>query len=111
MPKEAPLRLVRSSVEPGEKGVSLVDMKPVMDAPECADYLGLTLWTFRRLVRQGIVPAARVGGRWRFLRSAIDEWLRDGGTAGRVVRNRAAVESGPRKELTDLGSVQAGVND
>lgn len=87
-------------------------MKPVMDANECADYLRLTPWTFRRLVRQGIVPGARVGGRWRFLREAIDEWLRDGGTPGAAASRRSQhVEAGPRGESMSAGGIEPGVND
>ena len=84
-------------------------MKPVMDANECAEYLGLTLWTFRRLVRQGIIPGSRVGGRWRFLRGSIDEWLRRGGTEGAVIRGTGAGE--PGATFAGVGSVVPGIND
>ena len=65
-----------------------------MTARECAAYLRITLWTFRRLVRQGVIPSARVGGVYRFLTREINDWLAKGGTKG------AAREKVPNAKTT-----------
>jgi excisionase family DNA binding protein len=44
-----------------------------MDADETADSLHITKATLYKLVRDGRVPAQKIGGKWRFTRSAIEE--------------------------------------
>jgi excisionase family DNA binding protein len=43
---------------------------------EVAQHLGLAPVSVYRLVRRGRLPAARVGGRWRFAPDEIAAWLR-----------------------------------
>jgi excisionase family DNA binding protein len=43
---------------------------------EVAQHLGLAPVSVYRLVRRGRLPAARVGGRWRFVPDEIAAWLR-----------------------------------
>lgn len=49
----------------------------ILDAREAADYLRLNEQTIRRLARQGDLPSFKVGGSWRFRRSALDRWVAD----------------------------------
>ena len=53
-------------------------MTELMTVQEAADYLRVTKKTIYRLLRQGKIPATKVGKQWRFDRAAIDEWLRQG---------------------------------
>ena len=46
-----------------------------MTLREVAGYLGLHVMTVYKLTREGHVPAAKVGGQWRFKREILDEWL------------------------------------
>ena len=48
-----------------------------MDADETADSLHITKATLYKLVRGGHVPAQKIGGKWRFTRSAIEELFVD----------------------------------
>lgn len=32
--------------------------------------------TVQRMAKQGTIPAKRVGGEWRFLRSELERWMR-----------------------------------
>lgn len=50
-------------------------MPALMTLEEVADYLRVTEKTIYRLLRQGKIPASRVGHQWRFDKSSIDEWL------------------------------------
>ena len=52
-----------------EKWVNLEDI---------ADYLGVSNDTVRGWVRQGKLPAYKVGKRYKFKYSEVDEWVRQG---------------------------------
>ena len=47
----------------------------VMTLQEVARYLNLHVMTMYKLTREGRVPAAKIGGQWRFKRDVLDEWL------------------------------------
>lgn len=47
----------------------------IMTLREVAEYLGLHYLTIYRLIREGKIPAARLGGRWRFKRDVLDRWI------------------------------------
>jgi excisionase family DNA binding protein len=48
----------------------------VLTLDEVADYLRLPIETVKRQAKLGQMPARRIEETWRFLRSAIDDWLR-----------------------------------
>ena len=47
----------------------------IMTLSEVANYLGLHVMTVYKLTREGRVPAAKIGGQWRFKRDILDGWL------------------------------------
>lgn len=47
----------------------------IMTLREVAQYLGLHVMTVYKLTREGRVPAAKIGGQWRFKRDVLDQWL------------------------------------
>lgn len=47
----------------------------IMTLREVAQYLGLHIMTVYKLTREGRVPAAKIGGQWRFKRDVLDTWL------------------------------------
>ena len=47
----------------------------IMTLREVAQYLGLHIMTVYKLTREGRVPAAKIGGQWRFKRDVLDSWL------------------------------------
>ena len=47
----------------------------IMTLREVAQYLGLHAMTVYKLTREGRVPAAKIGGQWRFKRDVLDAWL------------------------------------
>ncbi len=49
--------------------------RSVMTVAEAAKYLRTHPSTLRRFARQGIVPAVKLGGTWRFRREDLDQWL------------------------------------
>jgi excisionase family DNA binding protein len=51
-------------------------MDQILTVKELAKYLKLTEVTIYKYVKEGNIPAHRVGSRWRFDKDKIDEWLR-----------------------------------
>ena len=47
----------------------------LMTLREVAHYLGLHYLTIYRLIQEGKIPAARLGGRWRFKKDVLDRWI------------------------------------
>ena len=47
----------------------------VFSIDELADYLKIPKSTLYKLVREGKIPAQKVGRHWRFHRETIDAWL------------------------------------
>ena len=52
----------------------MVSDEELLDSLEAARYLKINEQTFRRLAREGEVPAFKVGGKWRFQRSSLTQW-------------------------------------
>ena len=51
------------------------DKEEIMTLREVAQYLGLHVMTVYKLTREGRMPAAKIGGQWRFKRDVLEEWL------------------------------------
>jgi len=49
----------------------------LMDVRQVASYVGLSMHTVRKLVRDGALPAARIGRSYRFKADDIDSWIRE----------------------------------
>lgn len=50
-------------------------MSEVLTTRQLAEYLQLSERSVYRLLERGEIPAVKVGGQWRFRKSAVDEWL------------------------------------
>ncbi len=50
-------------------------MGQILTVKELAKYLNLTNITIYKYLKEGRIPAFRVGGRWKFDKDKIDEWL------------------------------------
>jgi excisionase family DNA binding protein len=51
------------------------EMREVMDIRQASDYLGVSPDTLYKYASEGFVPAFKLGNRWRFKRSRLDEWM------------------------------------
>lgn len=49
--------------------------EPLLDVHEAAALLEMHWKTLESRARKGIVPAFRIGGRWRFRASLLNAWL------------------------------------
>jgi excisionase family DNA binding protein len=62
-----------------DKQVVIEEMKDKwVNLEDIADYLSVTEDTARTWVREGKLPAFKVGRRYKFKLSEVDEWVRSG---------------------------------
>jgi excisionase family DNA binding protein len=46
-----------------------------MDIRQAAGYLGISSDSLYKYASEGFIPAFKLGNRWRFKKSLIDEWM------------------------------------
>ena len=62
-------------------------LREVMDIRQASEYLGISADTLYRYASDGLIPAFKLGNRWRFKRSLLDAWMVEqsgGAGAGKV---------------------------
>jgi excisionase family DNA binding protein len=52
-----------------------VNCEPFIDAEAAAKLLCTSAKTVKRMAGRGEIPAVRIGRRWRFRASVLDEWM------------------------------------
>jgi len=74
------------------------EVREVMDIRMASDYLGISPDTLYKYASDGFVPAFKLGNRWRFKRSRLDEWMDQQSSQGAQPRKAEAHQDvGPRK--------------
>lgn len=51
------------------------EVREVMDIRQASHYLGISADSLYRYASTGFIPAFRLGNRWRFRKSRLDEWM------------------------------------
>lgn len=51
------------------------EIREVMDIRQASDYLGISPDTLYKYASEAFIPAFKLGNRWRFKRSRLDEWM------------------------------------
>lgn len=51
------------------------EFREVMDIRQASDYLGISADTLYKYASEAFVPAFKLGNRWRFKKSRLDEWM------------------------------------
>ncbi|MGO8718196.1 MAG: helix-turn-helix domain-containing protein [Acidobacteriaceae bacterium] len=51
------------------------EAREVMDIRQAAEYLGISSDSLYKYASEGVVPAFKLGNRWRFKRSLLDSWM------------------------------------
>jgi len=51
------------------------EVREVMDIRQASDYLGISPDTLYKYASEAFVPAFKLGNRWRFKRSRLDDWM------------------------------------
>src|SRR3978361_188943 len=52
-------------------------LREVMDIRQASEYLGISSDSLYRYASEGMIPAFKLGNRWRFKRSLLDAWMVD----------------------------------
>lgn len=61
-------------------------LREVMDIRQAASYLGISADSLYRYASEGVVPAFKLGNRWRFKRDLLDRWMeRESGVSAEPV--------------------------
>ncbi|MGC2503241.1 MAG: helix-turn-helix domain-containing protein [Silvibacterium sp.] len=73
--------------------VRISELREVMDIRQASDYLGISPDTLYKYASESFIPDFKLGNRWRFRKSRLDEWMdRQSGVADqplpKVVRPR-----------------------
>ncbi len=50
-------------------------MNETLTPVEAGLYLNVHVRTIYRLAKKGLIPASKVGGRWRLKKATLNEWL------------------------------------
>ena len=67
----------------------------VFTLEEAANYLKLPSETIVRIAQQGHIPGRRIEDTWRFLKSAIDDWLRAQDSRTILLQQAGALKDDP----------------
>jgi excisionase family DNA binding protein len=52
-----------------------IEVREVMDIRQASDYLGISPDTLYKYASEGFIPAFKLGNRWRFKKSRLDDWM------------------------------------
>lgn len=50
-------------------------MEGILEVDEACKYLKMSKVTLYRHARNGVIPAFKVGGAWKFNKNSLDEWI------------------------------------
>ena len=85
------------------------EQREVMDIRQAADYLGISADTLYKYASEGFVPAFKLGNRWRFKRSRLNDWMDQQSSGGNMparVTGKATEEKPSRAKAKPVQSVR-----
>ncbi len=59
---------------------SMADSREVMNIRQASQYLGVSPDTLYKYVNEQKIPAFKLGNRWRFKKSKLDQWMEEKST-------------------------------
>src|ERR1700709_2774318 len=80
--------------------------REVMDIRMASDYLGISPDTLYKYASEGFVPAFKLGNRWRFKRSRLNDWMDQQSSGGGMPSRKAAEEKPARAKGKPVQSVR-----
>jgi excisionase family DNA binding protein len=63
-----------------EKENTMADWREVMNIRQASQYLGVSPDTLYKYVNEQKIPAFKLGNRWRFKKSKLDQWMEEQST-------------------------------
>lgn len=61
--------------------MGLQNTEPWVSLEEVAEYLGVNKDTVRNWIKKTDIPAHKIGRKWKFKLSKVDEWIKSGKSA------------------------------
>jgi excisionase family DNA binding protein len=55
----------------------MADAREVMNIRQASEYLGVSADTLYKYVNEQRIPAFKLGNRWRFKKSKLDQWMEE----------------------------------
>lgn len=81
------------------------EFREVMDIRQASDYLGISPDTLYKYASESFVPAFKLGNRWRFKKSRLDEWM-DRQSGIEVESDTSAVKPRQKKPVRSTGRAE-----
>ncbi len=60
----------------------MADAREVMNIRQASHYLGISPDTLYKYVSEDVIPAFKLGNRWKFKKSILDSWMEDESLSG-----------------------------
>ena len=60
--------------------LTMADAREVMNIRQASQYLGVSPDTLYKYVNEQKIPAFKLGNRWRFKKSKLDQWMEEKST-------------------------------
>jgi excisionase family DNA binding protein len=61
----------------GDRQGNMADSREVMNIRQASQYLGVSPDTLYKYVGEQKIPAFKLGNRWRFKKSKLDQWMEE----------------------------------
>jgi len=71
----SPQALVRPTTHHGEATFMAADSREVMNIRQASQYLGVSPDTLYKYVTEEKIPAFKLGNRWKFKKTILDQWM------------------------------------
>jgi excisionase family DNA binding protein len=72
----------------------MADSREVMNVRQASQYLGVSPDTLYKYVNEQKIPAFKLGNRWRFKKSRLDQWMEEKSSEVEVKKTNKAKAAG-----------------
>jgi len=76
------------------------EAREVMDIRQASDYLGISSDSLYKYASESLIPAFKLGNRWRFKRSLLDHWMELQSSHGLEVAPEKSVKPKQKKPVS-----------
>ncbi|MHB1935830.1 MAG: helix-turn-helix domain-containing protein [Acidobacteriaceae bacterium] len=76
------------------------EAREVMDIRQAAEYLGISSDSLYKYASEGVIPAFKLGNRWRFKRSLLDHWMELQSSSGLELSTEKSVKPRQKKPVS-----------
>ena len=76
------------------KGNDMADSREVMNIRQASQYLGVSPDTLYKYVNEQKIPAFKLGNRWRFKKSRLDQWMEEKSSQMEETKSKKAKAAG-----------------